>query len=62
MWMLIISSAVLGLFFLLVEAYWAKEPIFPLSLLIHKDVVTAYLTAGFQIAAQFAVSLCEWPK
>ena len=56
-WILFVSSAVLGLFFLLVEAYWAKEPIFPLGLLIHRDVVTAYLITSFQIAAQFAVSL-----
>ncbi|MCJ1236560.1 hypothetical protein MMC14_004541 [Varicellaria rhodocarpa] len=54
-WILFASSAVLGLLFLLVEAYWAKEPIFPLRLLIHWDVVTAYLVAGFQIAAQLAV-------
>ena len=58
-WMLFISSAVLGILFLLVEAYWAKDPIFPLSLLTHRDVVTAYLAAGFQIAAQFAVSFAN---
>ena len=56
-WILFASSAVFGLVFLVVEAYWAKEPIFPLGLLIHRDVVTAYLVAGLQMAAQFAVSL-----
>ena len=56
-WGLFASSAALGSFFLLVEAYWVKEPIFPLGLLIHRDVVTAYLAVGFQVAAQFAVSL-----
>lgn len=60
-WILFASSAVLGLFFLLVEAYWAKEPIFPLGLLIHRDVVTAYLALCSQTAAQFAVSLCVSP-
>ncbi|MCJ1380110.1 hypothetical protein MMC17_003213 [Xylographa soralifera] len=54
-WILFVSSAALGVLFLLVEAYWAKEPIFPLRLLVHRDVVTAYLAVGFQIAAQFAV-------
>ena len=56
-WILFASSAVLGLLFFLVEAHWAKEPIFPLSLLVHRDVVVAYLVGGFQIAAQLAVSL-----
>lgn len=45
-----------GLLFLLVEGYWAREPVFPLRLLIHRDVITAYLIAGLQIAAQFGVS------
>jgi hypothetical protein len=56
-WIILPSSAVLGLSFLLVEAYWAKEPIFPLTLLVHRDVATAYLISALQIAAQFAVSL-----
>jgi hypothetical protein len=48
-------SLVLGLSFLLVEGYWAKEPVFPLRLLIHRDVLTAYLIAGIQTAAQLGV-------
>ena len=55
-WMLFASSAFLGLLFFLVEAHWAKEPIFPLRLLVHGDVVTAYLVACLQTGAQYAVS------
>lgn len=49
-------SPILGLLFLLVERYWAKEPVFPLRLLMTRDALTAYLVAGFQIAAQMEVS------
>ena len=56
---LFVTSAVSGLLFVLVEAYLAEEPIFPLGLLVHRDVVTAYLVAGLQIGAQFAVSFCS---
>ena len=48
-------SLALGLLFLLVEGYWAKEPVFPLRLLIHRDVLTAYLIASLQTAAQLGV-------
>ena len=52
-------SLVLGLLFLLVEGYWTKEPVFPLRLLIHRDVLTAYLIAGLQTAAQLGVG-CDF--
>jgi len=42
--------------FLLVEAFWAKEPIFPLRLLLNRDVITTYINLGFQTGAQGAVS------
>ncbi|KAL9618103.1 MAG: hypothetical protein Q9160_007173 [Pyrenula sp. 1 TL-2023] len=48
-------SPTLGILFLVVEGYWAKEPVFPLRLLINQDAFTAYLVAGFQIAAQLEV-------
>ncbi|MCJ1262596.1 hypothetical protein MMC22_002466 [Lobaria immixta] len=54
-WILLSLSAVVGIIFLLVEAYVAQEPIFPLRLLIHRDVVTAYLITGLQSCAQFGV-------
>ncbi|MCJ1470008.1 hypothetical protein MMC07_008653 [Pseudocyphellaria aurata] len=54
-WMLVSSSAVFGLVFLLVEGYVAQEPIFPLRLIVHRDVVVAYLVTGLQTCAQFAV-------
>ena len=56
-WTILASSVTMGLLFLLVEGYVAKEPIFPLRLLIHRDVMTAYLLQALQTAAQFGVLL-----
>jgi hypothetical protein len=50
------ASLVSGHLFLLVEAFWAKEPIIPLRLLRNRDVITSYLNLGFQSGAQIAVS------
>lgn len=50
------SSAIFGVLFVVVEAYVAHEPIFPLRILLHRDVLTAYLVTGLQSGAQFAVS------
>ncbi len=56
---------VLGLFaastvslslFTLVEGFLAKEPIFPLRLLLNRDVITSYINLCFQNGAQGAVS------
>jgi hypothetical protein len=44
-------------FLVWVEKRWAREPIFPLSLLANRDVVTSYLIAALQIAAQSGVCL-----
>jgi MFS family permease len=46
-----------GALFVTAEKYWALEPIFPLELLWHKDVLCAYLVLMLQTAAQFGVSL-----
>ncbi len=54
-WIILASSAAMGLVFVIVEGYVAREPIFPLRLLIHRDVVTAYLVMALQVAAQFGV-------
>jgi hypothetical protein len=51
------ASLVSGYSFLLVESFWAKEPIFPLRLLRNRDVVTSYINLGFQSGAQIAVSV-----
>lgn len=56
-WILLSSSAVLGIVFLLVEAYVAQEPIFPLRLMVHQDVVVAYLVTGLQSCAQLGVRI-----
>lgn len=54
-WATLTFSMVMGLFFLLVEGYVAKEPIFPLQLLVHRDVMTTYLLLALQVTAQFSV-------
>lgn len=50
------TSLVAGNAFLVVEGFWAKEPIFPLRLLLNRDVVTSYINLAFQTGAQGAVS------
>ena len=45
--------------FLATEAWWAKEPIFPLVLLMQGDVIASYVIMGCQIAAQLGVSNLE---
>lgn len=54
-WILFGSSLLSGLLFLVIEAYVAPEPILPLRLLIHRDVMTTNLLAILQSSAQFAV-------
>lgn len=65
-WILLSSSALFGIAFLLVEAYVAQEPIFPLRLMVHRDVVVAYLVTGLQSCAQLGVlcsfsMMCDFP-
>jgi hypothetical protein len=50
------TSIALCASFALVERFWASEPVFPLHLLANRDVVTSYLVAALQIAAQLGVS------
>lgn len=50
------ASIALCASFAWVEQYWAIQPIFPLRLLGNRDVVTSYLIAALQIAAQLGVS------
>ena len=56
-WIILASSVVMGLLFLLIEGYVAREPIFPLRLLVHRDVVTAYILLALQHTAQLGVQL-----
>ena len=58
------DPAIIGLFvlwigscllWLLVEGRIAAEPIFPLRLLIHRDVLTTYLIVGLGITAHMSV-------
>ncbi|KAF2709933.1 major facilitator superfamily transporter [Pleomassaria siparia CBS 279.74] len=52
-----VSALFFGLAFVLIELYWAAEPIFPLFLLARRDVVTAYLAVGFLVAAQISMMI-----
>lgn len=54
-WILLSSSAGFGIIFLMVEAYFAQEPIFPLRLMVHRDVVVGNLVTGLQSGAQLGV-------
>ncbi|PQE28587.1 major facilitator superfamily transporter protein [Rutstroemia sp. NJR-2017a WRK4] len=45
-----------GVCFILVEAYWAKEPVFPLRLLRNRDVLTSYVGLGCVSGAQMAIT------
>lgn len=49
-----ITSAII---FVLVEAYWAREPILPPRLMVRRNVLSSYLIQFFQTAAQMAVGL-----
>ena len=46
--------------FSLTELYWAPEPIFPIQLLIHRDVITSYLIVFWQDGAQISVNYCHF--
>ena len=54
-WILMASSALCGLLFLLIEAFVAHEPIISLRLLVQWDMMTANALGFLQSAAQFAV-------
>jgi hypothetical protein len=51
------TSLIAGNLFILVQGFWAKEPIFPLRLLLNRDVVTSYINLAFQTGAQGAVRM-----
>ena len=57
-WILFGAASVFSIIFVLVEAYVAREPIFPLRLIVHRDVLSAYLVTALLGAAQFGVN---WP-
>lgn len=54
-WIIFGASCLFSVLFALVEAFVAREPIFPLRLFIHRDVIISYLVTALQGAAQFAV-------
>jgi hypothetical protein len=50
-----------GVFFVLTEKFWAKEPIFPLELLGKDAVITSYTIIFIQTGIQVAVSVTTRP-
>ena len=46
--------------FVIAESYWAREPILPLKLLFHRNVMLPYLIQGLQVAAQMSVSFVRY--
>lgn len=49
------AAAMLAALFVVVEARWAREPIFPLILFRQRDVVISYFVIGCQTAAQLGI-------
>ncbi|KAK1978154.1 major facilitator superfamily transporter [Colletotrichum cereale] len=49
------AAVLLGGLFAATEEWWATEPIFPLELLRHRDIVLTYIICGAQIAAQLGL-------
>lgn len=56
-WIIFAAACGFTILFVLIEAYVAREPIFPLRLIVHRDVITTYVVTALQGAAQFAVHL-----
>ncbi|KAI4738397.1 MFS general substrate transporter [Aureobasidium sp. EXF-12298] len=58
---LVATGVTAGVFFVLTEKFWAKEPIFPLELLGKDAVITSYtiifIQTGIQVALMFLVPL-----
>ncbi|KAL8820050.1 MAG: hypothetical protein Q9223_001656 [Gallowayella weberi] len=54
-WIIFAAASVSSIAFVLIEAFVAREPIFPLRLLVHRDVILAYLVICLLGAAQFGV-------
>ncbi|KFY67157.1 hypothetical protein V496_01731 [Pseudogymnoascus sp. VKM F-4515 (FW-2607)] len=50
------SSIAMGILFVLVETYWAKEPIFPLHLLGSRHVIIPDILVFLQLAAQLGLA------
>lgn len=60
-WILIASSALCGLIFLLIEAFVAHEPIISLRLLVQRDMMTTNALGFLQSVAQFGVGFFNRP-
>ncbi|KAG6991089.1 hypothetical protein G7Y79_00057g090710 [Physcia stellaris] len=54
-WIILAIAAICGIIFIFNEAYIAREPIFPLRLLVRREVMAPYLMQALQNGAQFSV-------
>ena len=45
--------------FVIVESFWSREPIFPLRLLLQRNVFSSYSIQFLQTAAQMGVMICS---
>ncbi|TLD37309.1 multidrug resistance protein [Venturia nashicola] len=55
---LLATSILSAVMFVITETRWAVEPIFPIHLLKQKDVICQYLVMALQIAAQLSMMFC----
>ncbi|QDS75640.1 hypothetical protein FKW77_006935 [Venturia effusa] len=55
---LVATTMLSAMLFVITETRWAAEPIFPTHLLKQKDVICQYLVMALQIAAQLAMMFC----
>lgn len=54
-WIIFAAASLSSIAFALIEAFVAREPIYPLRLLVHRDVISAYIVTVLLGSAQFGV-------
>lgn len=54
-------SALMLAIFVVVEKYWASNPLLPLSMFYNRHTVAAFVIMALQCAAQLGVSLTSYP-
>lgn len=55
-------SALMLAMFVVVEKYWASNPLLPLSMFYNRHTVVAFVIMALQCAAQLGVSLTFYPR
>ena len=51
------ASIMFGAGFVAIEKYWATEPVFPIRLMIHRDIITTYPVTCLQTVAQVSLEV-----